>query len=783
MDRVQAASLIIKDLNLFFAKEMTEDLFLKRVCSYFDGIKGLELTSADYKFLKYIANISGVPHYYDLLFSRFGHKNKLTEYDLNTFSSVFYESSLHIDENIKIHKFQKKILDQFDQNRCNKYFLSATTSFGKTFLIYEIIKKLKYKNVALIFPTIALLAENYERLLTNQDYSYFHQFNIHTLSDIQEFSDKNIFIFTPERYLSFIDKYKEVQLDFVFIDEIYKIDNEYLIDQVNQENERDTAYRIALNDILKKTCDILLVGPYIEFPDKNNKNLNQSFNIFLQENNFRLLDYNKFEIVAKNISIIKNKNTVADDSLVLNLKQCSKKDERVVQIISSIRNINENVLLYTKGYGTAESRAKYIIKTIKIKDSSLHVDLKKFIDHLKQVFNFKDDFGNIWIVVRALQNKIGIHHGLVPKYIQKEIVSLFNLGYLDVLISTTTITEGVNTSAKNLIVYNSSKGTKELKKFDAKNIVGRAGRFLHHYSGRVLILDEKFNNILTGCDSEIKHKNYDTSSVKNEIDYFITDNKYLSPENIRDKESIILCQKKLDIPDEIMSMFKVIGYSDKIYIFQEIMKISQKDLLAIKNLIKSTNFSPVSIDFDGLMIVLNIISPIVKNKTLKFFIENKTSVKHGRNAGKSYSTLVYMLSAYLQGGFLGSVKYNLTRVNKNGKKFTIDESIRFSSSFIFNILKYQLVKYLGVFNIMYKYSQAILLNKDIDDLLGIDKLLLKLEYNAMSDKGRLASDYGAPSKIIEYYEKNENIKIFETFDSFEKEKFSQIEKVINKRSV
>ena len=62
MDRVQAASLIIKDLNLFFAKEMTEDLFLKRVCSYFDGIKGLELTSADYKFLKYIANISGVPH-------------------------------------------------------------------------------------------------------------------------------------------------------------------------------------------------------------------------------------------------------------------------------------------------------------------------------------------------------------------------------------------------------------------------------------------------------------------------------------------------------------------------------------------------------------------------------------------------------------------------------------------------------------------------------------------------------------------------------------------------
>lgn len=31
-----------------------------------------------------------------------------------------------------------------------------------------------------------------------------------------------------------------------------------------------------------------------------------------------------------------------------------------------------------------------------------------------------------WIVLRALKNGIGIHHGSVPKYIQKEIINLFN---------------------------------------------------------------------------------------------------------------------------------------------------------------------------------------------------------------------------------------------------------------------------------------------------------------------------------------------------------------------
>ena len=76
-----------------------------------------------------------------------------------------------------------------------------------------------------------------------------------------------------------------------------------------------------------------------------------------------------------------------------------------------------------------------------------------FIDHLSAVF------GNEWIVVQALRHGIGIHHGLVPKYIQREIISLFNSGDISVLVSTTTITEGINTTAKNVIVMSDMKGT------------------------------------------------------------------------------------------------------------------------------------------------------------------------------------------------------------------------------------------------------------------------------------------------------------------------------------
>ena len=66
-----------------------------------------------------------------------------------------------------------------------------------------------------------------------------------------------------------------------------------------------------------------------------------------------------------------------------------------------------------------------------------------------------------------------------------------------------------------------------------------------------------------------------------------------------------------------------------------------------------------------------------------------------------------------------------------------------------------------------------------DDVQGIEKLLTKLEYNAFSDIGRFASDYGVPGKIIEYYDnESKRKKIMETFDSYELNIFKKVEGLI-----
>lgn len=761
MDRIKETTNVVIEINKYRNNQINDYDLIKTVCNYFDEIKTENISQSDLRFLKYIANSVGIPHFFDLLAS-FENQITIEEFDLNTFSSILYESTLHTSAEDKVHKYQKNILDKFEEGKQNRFFLSASTSFGKTHIVFEILKKMKYKNIVLIFPTIALLSENYEKVISGNNYEYFNDgFKIHTLSEVDELGEKNLFIYTPERFLSFMEKNEtKINFDFAFVDEVYKIDNDYLIDDELKENERDVAYRLAVFYTLKDNVDVLLAGPYIDFSKSEDLNYNGSFNRFLSQNKIELIDYNNYEIVNKTYFNIVNKTDNFKGNELSFVFSSINKDRMLIEIIRSIVSIKENTIIYCPLRRQVESYPKKIIASgvLSNHDTSEYED---FIKHISN--NFKEE----WTLIQALKSGIGMHHGLVPKYIQKEIVSLFNRKLLKVLISTTTITEGVNTSAKNLIVIDSKKGDKPLKKFDAKNIAGRAGRFAQHYSGRVIVLQNDFMRVLESIPEGIKHKNFDLSSPKNEIDLYYTNDEYLSDEDQLKKINIRQEQLSRNIPDYIFEFYKVVSRVDKIKIYDEIKKLKQAELGAIPSLISRINVFMV-IDYDGFQVILNVIEPIVKNQKLKFLIEYKPG--DGR-----YSVLTHLVHYYLAGGFMGSLKYKL----KEGKK--IDAAIRETAEFVYNTLKYQLVKYLGVFNVMYKFHLSEQKSKPFTEITGIDKLLVKLEYNALSQKGRVASDYGVPSNIVEYYENPEGSeRIKAKFDNYEQEIFNRIDRIISK---
>lgn len=754
MDRYERTSNIIKALYEY-KKTLDAANFIKEVCCYFDYIKNEKITEPDMNLLLYLANQAGIPQYYDLLKEKFT-DCRISDENTNvlTVSSLLYNSSLFFG-NQKAHRYQKEIIERFSRKVKNRYMLTAPTSFGKTFLVYEIIKRMNYHKILLIFPTISLLSENYSRI---QEIDFLNDYSIHSLSE-ETFDEQqnNIFIFTPERFLSFLDRNKNVSFDFAFVDEVYKIDNSFLDDtETIAENERDIAYRIALEYICGDSKDVLLAGPYMSLPSADCSN-SQSLSNFLNDNEFSILDYNKYEIVTKKTYTIKSKEKYFIDNIEINNDK--SKYNKIANIIISLSSLSENTIIYCNDRASTESNAKKLIENSNFKDfleRKCHVEKDKtyemFLEHLQNTF------GNDWIVLKALKNRIGIHHGLIPKYIQKEIINLFNSGQLICIFSTTTITEGVNTSAKNIIISSGKKGRKKLRQFDAKNIAGRAGRFYQHYSGRVIDLNNGFEEIILENSEVLGHKNYDVESQKSDIDFQITKEKYLSKEQEIEKKSIDSQILASGIPNSVINSFKVIGPIDKLKLFNSFYTISEETIREIETIsimLRQSNYHKLYLN--GFQSLLDIIYPIIKEKNLKQLINMHVGEK-------GYSLITIKLQTYLAHGLLGLVEYSVTR--KDNPK-TKDTAMRDELSFVYNILKYHLVKYLGVFDILFKYYLSLTKKRDIDEISGLGMLLNKLEYNAVSSRARKVSDYGVPFKIVEYYD-SQRMTNKNDFDPYER---------------
>lgn len=140
MDRFTRTADVIK---AYYNYKKTENsaTFVKKVCGFFDYMKDETLSDADLNLLLFLANEAGVPQYYDLLKSKFTNA-EIGDENINslTMSALFHDASL-IRGDSKLHRYQKHVLDSFVIEQRNRYVLTAPTSFGKTFLVYEIIKR------------------------------------------------------------------------------------------------------------------------------------------------------------------------------------------------------------------------------------------------------------------------------------------------------------------------------------------------------------------------------------------------------------------------------------------------------------------------------------------------------------------------------------------------------------------------------------------------------------------------------------------------------------------
>lgn len=99
-----------------------------------------------------------------------------------SFDSLLYSAMAKsiLDESLSLHPEQIQIINEIAFN--DAVIVSAPTSFGKTFCIFEYIARVTPQNIVLIVPTLALVDEYVKRVIKRYQ-RFFSQYKIHTHID------------------------------------------------------------------------------------------------------------------------------------------------------------------------------------------------------------------------------------------------------------------------------------------------------------------------------------------------------------------------------------------------------------------------------------------------------------------------------------------------------------------------------------------------------------------------------------------------------------------------
>ncbi|MDL5376671.1 DEAD/DEAH box helicase [Exiguobacterium mexicanum] len=370
---------------------------------------------------------------------------KNSEMDITSEIRSAFHSSKKL-QGITLHKEQKYLLNLIAQGR--NLIVSAPTSFGKSLLIQEIIASNKYENILIIQPTLALINETRIKLkIFNNSYKII-------VNTSQILGDKNIFILTAERVLEYDGLPK---IDYFVLDEFYKLSS-------LRDDERSDVLNIALKKVLDFNPTFYFIGPNIDYIPEGFK---ERYNALFYKTQYSLVNSQ-----IEHINISYQATGVR--------KQQKEKEEKLFELLNAS---TEQSIIYVSSPGRAYNLAKGYF------DYLVHNDLLKIEQYLPLNEWIEENLSPNWGFNGLIKNKIGVHSGIIPKHLVHTMIEYFNEGKLNVLFCTSTIIEGVNTSAKNVFIFDNYKGPNELDFFDFSNIKGRAGRLLQHYTGRVYVFD------------------------------------------------------------------------------------------------------------------------------------------------------------------------------------------------------------------------------------------------------------------------------------------------------
>lgn len=611
-----------------------------------------------------------------------------------------------------LHREQKVLSDILLSKK--NVIASAPTSFGKSLLIEEVVASQKYNNIVVIQPTLALLEETRRKL---KKYSNLYKIIVRT-SQPYSHEKGNLFLLTAERVLEYEDLPK---IDLLVVDEFYKL-----------SPRRNDKRAVILNNAFIKIVDnfdskFYLLGPNI---DSITPGFAQKYNAEFYRSDFSLVD-----------CLIKDVYSAS--------ARKKDKENALFNLLDELRRKGEQTLVYCSGPSRARSLAKKYIEHLSKEEERPRVRVP-LIDWIAE------NISKQWSLVACLRNGLAFHDGSLPKHIAASIIDYFNDKRLNCIFCTTTIIEGVNTSAKNVVIFDNKKGDLPIDYFDYCNIKGRSGRLMEHYVGNLYNFTEVPKNESIVIDIPFIEQNPSTLSDEILI-------------NIRRKDLKEPVKERYDkitgIGPELLNVVRKNGVSieGQIKIYKQLLHD-----VAIPTEYKRIAWSRMP-EWESLLYVLNIATKVIP--------------LIGNSAVSSVRQLAYFINVYTKGK---TAKYLIDKIKEGNKSYSYDQAIEKAFAIYRKYFQFVVPKAFSVVDNLQRLacqqrskeagSYSFFINQLQNSFVREDLSIL-LEFGmpveTVQRVERVIPKQNSEDQLIDYLRNNRD-EVYNSLQTYEQERFDRV---------
>lgn len=352
----------------------------------------------------------------------------------------------------------------------NHFSFSGPTSFGKSFIMdafiqYIITERHGIDNIVILVPTRALINQvtaRLKRAIINENYKVLAHPVVPAIYKNRML--KYVFVFTPERLISYLGEKENPVINYMFIDEAHKI--------IAEKDSRSPLYYHAILLAERKSIKLYFASPNIPNAD-----------VFLQlfEKSVDEQMIIKESPVAQNrffIDYVEGKGrmfTETGEDIVFN--DFGKKEQGYVSKLLQKLGRNCKNIVYCNTVADTIDFALQFSKNLP-EQSDPRID--SLIELIK-TYVHKEYF-----LIDCLKKGVAFHFGRLPQRIRERIEKLFEEKVIDYMFCTSTLLEGVNLPAKNIFIFSNAIGNSKFSDVDFWNLAGRAGRLSKELSGNII---------------------------------------------------------------------------------------------------------------------------------------------------------------------------------------------------------------------------------------------------------------------------------------------------------